>query len=226
MLKVLIPKAKDPNMAVASNVLTCLGELARVGGEDLSGFVKEMMTLVIDTLEDPSSLVKRDAALRTLGQICSNTGYVIQPLIDYPQLHDIIAKILKNDQNIFVKREAIKVLGILGALDPHKKNVGVFFSLYEYSLINFAQSKENPVSEPVRKNDLTAALHTTGTSSEEYYQTVVINALLSKLKDQSATSAHHTVIEAIMAIFKTQGLKCISFLPRVCQAHRTFMLGD
>ena len=53
------------------------------------------------------------------------------------------------------------------------------------------------------------------TSSDDYFQTVVIDALLSILKDQSLSSHHHTVIEAIMAIFKTQGLKCVTFLPRV-----------
>jgi FKBP12-rapamycin complex-associated protein len=44
---------------------------------------------------------------------------------------------------------------------------------------------------------------------------VVINALLGILKDQSLSSQHHTVIEAIMSIFKTQGLKCVTFLPQV-----------
>jgi FKBP12-rapamycin complex-associated protein len=57
--------------------------------------------------------------------------------------------------------------------------------------------------------------HTTSSASDDYYQTVVINALLGILKDQSLGSQHHTVIEAIMSIFKTQGLKCVTFLPQV-----------
>lgn len=58
--------------------------------------------------------------------------------------------------------------------------------------------------------------HTASPSaSDDYYQTVVITALLNILKDQSLTSHHHTVIEAIMSIFKTQGLKCVTFLPQV-----------
>lgn len=51
--------------------------------------------------------------------------------------------------------------------------------------------------------------------SDDYYQTVVINALLGILNDQALSSQHHTVIEAIMSIFKTQGLKCVTFLPQV-----------
>lgn len=49
----------------------------------------------------------------------------------------------------------------------------------------------------------------------EYYQAVVINALVNILHDQTLNSHHHTVVEAIMSIFKTQGLKCASFLPQV-----------
>lgn len=58
----------------------------------------------------------------------------------------------------------------------------------------------------------------TSTAADDYYQTVVITALLGILSDQSLTSQHHTVIEAIMSIFKTQGLKCVTFLPQVSPA--------
>jgi FKBP12-rapamycin complex-associated protein len=54
-----------------------------------------------------------------------------------------------------------------------------------------------------------------GPSSEDYYPTVVINALMKILRD-SSLSAHHTaVIEAVMYIFKTLSLKCVPFLPQV-----------
>jgi serine/threonine-protein kinase mTOR len=52
-------------------------------------------------------------------------------------------------------------------------------------------------------------------ATDDYFQTVVITSLLAILKDQSLNSHHHTVIEAIMSIFKTQGLKCVTFLPQV-----------
>lgn len=56
---------------------------------------------------------------------------------------------------------------------------------------------------------------TTSSASDDYYQTVMITSLLSILKDPSLSSHHHTVIEAIMSLFKTQGLKCVTFLPQV-----------
>ena len=122
MLRALLPKANDPNPIVAAHVLMCLGGLAHVGGEDALPHVPELMQVIIGKLSDPS-LVRRDAALHTLGQVCSSTGYVIAPLIDYPQLLPLLGRILQTETNQPVKREVVKVLGILGALDPYRRKV-------------------------------------------------------------------------------------------------------
>jgi FKBP12-rapamycin complex-associated protein len=73
-------------------------------------------------------------------------------------------------------------------------------------------------------NQVPVAQLTTSSGSDDYYQTVVITSLLAILKDQGLSSHHHTVIEAIMSIFKTQGLKCVTFLPQVCRFHYLFMV--
>ena len=122
MLRVLLQKANDGNAAVAANVLMCLGELTCVGGEDVMPHVPELMQVIISRLSDPS-LAKRDAALHTLGQVCGSTGYVIAPLVDYPQLLPALGRILRSDPARDVRREVMKVLGILGALDPFRRKV-------------------------------------------------------------------------------------------------------
>ncbi|ELU37824.1 phosphatidylinositol 3-kinase tor2 [Rhizoctonia solani AG-1 IA] len=223
MLKVLLPKARDPNAGVAANVIICLGELAEVGGEDFSPHVPAMMTLLIETLQDQTSTSKRDAALRTMCSLCSNTGYVITPLLDYPQLMPIFNRILRTEQNQNVRRETIRVslsilisaristhdaghqfMGIIGALDPYKRKG----KLADVDEATNEAVKTNP-------HDPAAVLHASGTSSEDYYQTVVFNALLSILKDNALQSSHYASIDAIMSIFKTQRLRCVPFLPQV-----------
>jgi len=52
-------------------------------------------------------------------------------------------------------------------------------------------------------------------SSEEYYPTVAINALMRILRDPSLSVHHTAVVQAVIYIFKTLGLKCVSFLPQV-----------
>ena len=54
-----------------------------------------------------------------------------------------------------------------------------------------------------------------GPSSDDYFLAVSIVALVKILKDQSLNLQHSTAITAIMYIFKTLGLKCVSFLPQV-----------
>ncbi|EKM51709.1 uncharacterized protein PHACADRAFT_262011 [Phanerochaete carnosa HHB-10118-sp] len=202
MLRVLLPKANDPNPTVSANVLMALGELSCIGGEAVMPHVPDLMGVIMASLVDPT-LVKRDAALHTLGQVCSSTGYVIQPLIEHHQLLQILSRILRTEPTQAVRREVIKVLGILGALDPYKR-------------------RSKPEDEAAAAaNELAAtqiSVPRTIQNPDDYYQTVAISALLSILKDQSLSSQHHKVIEAIMSIFKTQGLKCVSFLPQIIPA--------
>ena len=54
-----------------------------------------------------------------------------------------------------------------------------------------------------------------GPSSEEYYPTVAVAALMKILRDPSLNAHHTAVVTAIMYIFKTLGLKCVPFLPQV-----------
>ncbi|KAF8817420.1 phosphatidylinositol 3-kinase [Phlegmacium glaucopus] len=212
MLRVLLQKANDNNPTVAANVLMCLGELACVGAEDAMPHVPDLMQVIISRLSDPS-LIKRDAALHTLGQVCSSTGYVITPLIDYPQLLPLLGRILRTETSIVVRREVVKVLGILGALDPYRRK---------------SRPDDDAASETAvaAVNQVPVSQHITTSASDDYFQTVVITSLLAILKDQSLNSHHHTVIEAIMSIFKTQGLKCVTFLPQIIPAFAAVTRGS
>jgi FKBP12-rapamycin complex-associated protein len=122
ILRVLLPKADDANITVAANIILSLGELASAGGEDAMDLVPDLMGVIIPKLSD-TSLPKRDAALSTLGLVAASTTYVIDPLIDYPELISLLAKILKTEQRRAIRSEVVKVLGILGALNPYGRHV-------------------------------------------------------------------------------------------------------
>ncbi|EJD47416.1 atypical/PIKK/FRAP protein kinase [Auricularia subglabra TFB-10046 SS5] len=205
MLRVLLPKAEDPNPEVAAQAIVGLGELASVGGEDYLDHVPELMRIVIACLKD-SSVEKRDAALKALGQICSNTGYVVQPLVDWPELLPSLVNILGGqEQSQDVKREVVKVMGILGAIDPYRRKG--------------SKVEESPLdSNAVRLDAVQASVPLGGSANEEYYQSVVIHSLLRVLKDPSLSTSSYAAIDAIMSIFKTQGLKGAIFLDKVLPA--------
>jgi FKBP12-rapamycin complex-associated protein len=203
MVTVLLPKARDPSAGVASSIMKALGELAQVGGESMIPYIPDLMPLIIETLQDQSSPAKRDAALRTLGQLASNSGYVIEPYLEYPNLLTILVNIVKTEQNTTLRKETIKLMGILGALDPYKHQT-------------VENSTDAHLSEQAHSvTDVSLIMSGLTPSSEEYYPTVVINSLMNMLKDPSLSQHHSSVIEAIMNIFKTLGLKCVTFLPQI-----------
>jgi len=125
LLSVLLrtASAKDTNPAVASYCLACLGELARVGGEEISPSVDKIMALIMEMLADQTSSLKRDAALKTLGQVASNTGAVIEPYQKYPHLLGMLMRFLKTEKSQNIRRETIRTMGMLGALDPYRHKV-------------------------------------------------------------------------------------------------------
>lgn len=203
IVEALISKASDSSPSVASSAINCLGELAVVGGEDLKPFIQDLMPIILNTFQDQSSSYKRDAALKALGQLASSSGYVVQPLLDYPQLLGMLVGILKLETSPQIRRETVRLLGILGALDPYKHR--------EVE----QRSKSIPVEQNKPPVDVALLMKGTSPSAEEYYPTVAISNLLKILRDPSL-SAHHTkVIQAIMYIFQTLGLRCVTFLDEI-----------
>ncbi|KAH3683007.1 hypothetical protein WICPIJ_006011 [Wickerhamomyces pijperi] len=197
IVDVLLPKSRDKNTSVASQSLAAIGELACIAGEDLTPYLNELMPLILDTFQDQSSSLKRDAALKTLGQISGSSGYVIQPLIDYPQLLNIIINILKSENSTEIRRETVRVFGILGAIDPYKhKEVE-------------RTSKNITVEGP--PTDVSLLMQGIGPSAEEYYPTVVISTLMKILKDPSLAAYHSSCIQTIVLIFKTITTTCLKF---------------
>jgi len=68
----------------------------------------------LEILGDASAPDKRCAALITLGQLVGATGHVVRPYNEYPVLLDVLLGFLKTEQHPTIRRETIRVLGLLG----------------------------------------------------------------------------------------------------------------
>jgi len=123
MVYVLLPRARETDESVAATALRAIGDLTVIGGEEMSKYIPELMKVIIDYLKDQNSQVKRMAALRTLGQLASNSGYVIEPYNDHPELLAMLISIVKAEPIGDLRRDTIRLIGILGALDPYKYQV-------------------------------------------------------------------------------------------------------
>ncbi|KAL2355347.1 TOR1 phosphatidylinositol 3-kinase [Cryomyces antarcticus] len=204
MVTVLLPKARDANPEVAATTLRAIGDLATVGGEDMAQYIPQLMDIIIENLQDLGSTSRRSAALRTLGQLASNSGYVIDPYTEHPELLNILVKIVKQEQAGPLRRETVRLLGILGALDP-----------YKHQQVMEQSPESHLVVEAQQFTDVSLIMNGLTPSNDEYYPTIVISTLMGVLKESTLSQHHSAVIDAVMNIYQTMGLKCVGFLNQV-----------
>ncbi|VEU23256.1 DEKNAAC104384 [Brettanomyces naardenensis] len=213
IMDALIPRATDSSASVASAAISAIGEMALVSGEEMLQFIPKLMPILLDTFQDQSLSYKRDAALKTLGQLAGASGYVIKPLIEYPQLLGLLVNILKSDSSPSARRETVRLMGILGALDPYK------YREVERS----GQDSQAVADQNAPSIDMELLMQGKSPSNEDYFPTVVITTLLKILKDPSLSNHHPAVTQAIMHIFKTLGVKCVPYLEQVIPGFASVM---
>ena len=201
IFRVLLPKMKDPSSAVSCAIILAIGQLSLYQEEQLLPFLDELMLTLLSILQDQSSIRKREASLKTMRLVITATNNPIQPYFDYPSLMDTLLDILKTEQSPSIRKETMRLLGHLGALDPT-----------QYKLLSLQTNTINSAELLDPENLIYSGITP---SSEEYYPTVAIYALLKCLKDQSLSIHHTAVVQAILYIFKTLGLKCTPFLQHV-----------
>lgn len=104
----------------------------QVSGLEMRKWMDELFPIIMDMLQDSSSLAKRQVgavnllcvfssggavfkqnlsltfhqvALWTLGQQVASTGYVVEPYRKYPSLLEVLLNFLKTEQNQGIRRE-------------------------------------------------------------------------------------------------------------------------
>lgn len=221
ILNVLVPKLreKDSSPGVIMSVMKAIGDVADINGDgnSLNKWMPELLPTLIEFLCDSNATEKRSVALWTFGQLISATGLVVTPYIDYPNLMNVLFNFLKTEQHAKDRRETIRVLGILGALDPYKHKVNK-------GLIDVEQNKTDliPVTENISDvenldiSDVNIRLVNMSTLSlEEFYPAMVIPALMNILRDPGLAQHHASVVQAITFIFQSLGIKCVPYISLV-----------
>ncbi|KAL3515383.1 hypothetical protein ACH5RR_022285 [Cinchona calisaya] len=216
--KALVAKLREgtgvnANNGIISGVLMTVGDLARVGSFTMRQYIPELTPLIVEALLDGAAATKRKVAVATLGQVVQSTGYVIAPYNEYPQLLGLLLKLLNGELAWSTRREVLKVIGIMGALDPHahKRNQQNLPGLH-----GEVSCAANDPGQLIRSADkLPMDLWPSFAASEDYYSTVAINSLMRILRDPSLSSYHQKVVGSLMFIFKSMGLGCVPYLPKV-----------
>ncbi|XP_066992513.2 serine/threonine-protein kinase mTOR isoform X2 [Anabrus simplex] len=225
ILKVLVPKLKEqePNPGVVVSVLTAIGDLAEVNGNEMQQWMGELLAILLEMLGDASSPEKRGVALWALGQLVGATGHVVKPYNQHPALLDVLINFLKTEQQPVIRRETIRVLGLLGALDPykHKMNLGQIDSQVDSTaLLSMTDHKSESEASHVMKlsEELTTSemlVNMSSSTLEEYYPAIAIATLMRIIRDPSLSQHHTMVVQAVTFIFKSLGIKCVPYISQV-----------
>uniref|UniRef100_A0A452YXH8 Serine/threonine-protein kinase TOR n=3 Tax=Aegilops tauschii subsp. strangulata TaxID=200361 RepID=A0A452YXH8_AEGTS len=207
------------NIVLAAGVLATVGELAKVGGFAMRQYLPELMPLVVDALLDGGSVSKREVAVATLGQVIQSTGYVIAPYNEYPPLLGLLLKLLNGELEWSTRLEVLKVLGIMGALDPHAHKRNQHNLTGQHNLPGQHREVLRPTVETaqhiVSMEEAPTDFWPSFSASEDYYSTVAISSLMRILRDPSLASYHQMVVGSLIFVFKSMGLGCVPYLPKV-----------
>ena len=204
LLEVLLDKIQDSSSSVARTIIRSIGELAVAAGEDMKKHIPVLMPLLINTIQDQTNVVKRDAGLKSLGQLATSTEYVITPYLEYPELLGILINILQNENGPDSRAEVVRLIGTLGALDP-----------YRHRTIEVRSDMKDSLEQNAPPIEIALLMQGMSPSNEEYYPTVAVNRLLRILSDPSLTTHHANTVQVLMNIFQILGGRSVIFLDKV-----------
>ncbi|PVU91733.1 hypothetical protein BB561_004248 [Smittium simulii] len=119
IVEIVIPKILDANPRLSTKYLDILGALSTVARHDLLPYTESVIEVLIECLQDQTSPIKRMASLKTLGKYARYVGIVSKPLKDHPEMIEILLNMLKSDEDLDIRQEAIKVIGNMGSIDPY-----------------------------------------------------------------------------------------------------------
>ncbi|KAJ1908252.1 phosphatidylinositol kinase- protein kinase tor1 [Coemansia sp. IMI 209127] len=116
----ILPRINSSPPRLASKFLDMVAALARVGGSEIVSNSSQLLSKIVSILNNQDSGPVCLSALRALGSCASYCGMAIDPYLEYPRLFGTLTGILRSQHNSEVRNEVVRVIGALGAIDPHK----------------------------------------------------------------------------------------------------------
>ncbi|CAI4230041.1 unnamed protein product [Auanema sp. JU1783] len=203
----LLPKLRlDPkHVDVTVQVLNAVSELCVVGGSEVVKCIEPLFSQLTVLVSESSSLQRREATLQCIGRMSRATAYVVDPYRDYPNLLDDILRLLKTEMSSSMRRQAIKVLGILGAIDPytHKVFTGSVQSSTRISMALSKPSTNHDSTDP--RQDIIQWFNYEKCTLEEFYPAITIANLMVMVQDKALIQHYQDIAQALLTIFRSLG---------------------
>eukprot|EP00656_Telonema_subtile_P050522 TRINITY_DN6564_c0_g1_i1.p1 TRINITY_DN6564_c0_g1~~TRINITY_DN6564_c0_g1_i1.p1 ORF type:complete len:202 (-),score=44.68 TRINITY_DN6564_c0_g1_i1:115-699(-) len=160
--------------------------------------------------------------IRDRGTVIQSAGYVVRPLFEQPRLLELLLSSLSASQPYAVRVEAMKVFGIVGAVEPLAyKLVGREIETKgdvpvpaDTVTVQWKRSTETVDALGAEAEEI-ELLANVGPSNEDYYPSVALVTVRRMLRDPSLSKQSHALSHAMQAlrfIFKSLGTKSQRYL--------------
>jgi serine/threonine-protein kinase mTOR len=221
IMEPLLALLGDPSSAIVSAAVSTIGELAYVSPGDVEVHLKQLFPMLIQALNDQSSVVKQEVCVVALGKLVSSLNIVSTPYTQYPSLFESLMRAIHRTDvaAAALRLQSMKTVGLLGSVDAEMyqralRSVGVMTVLPTHG--DFEEDVD-----PYKKN---RDEKTAGTDDEEddmlisldkYYLSVVVTALMNILRDSSLATHHQTATTVTMRVVRILGFQSDPLLDTV-----------
>ncbi|KAK6040246.1 hypothetical protein COOONC_22249, partial [Cooperia oncophora] len=201
MLQLQFMSLHDEKLEMQEAAVCLLGRLSELNPALV---LPRMRRVLLETLSQLTNSGQAKLLLRTIGRIARSTAYVVDPYKDYPNLLDDLLRLLKTEMSSRMRRQAIKTLGILGALDPYTHKV---FTGAVQSATSISTALSLPMARDAAdpRQDIIQWYNYEKCTLEEFYPAITIANLMVMVQDEAFTQYYKEIAQALLTIFRSLG---------------------
>eukprot|EP00052_Salpingoeca_macrocollata_P027230 m.257819 g.257819 ORF g.257819 m.257819 type:complete len:2371 (+) comp22712_c0_seq2:129-7241(+) len=209
VMRSLTPQFTAANYQVSYQALVALGHMSSVAGPSMGAYLDELYPVLLDTLKDQLSVSRQEVGLNCLGRLIKSTGEVITPYRRFPWLLNTVFTIFTEGKSAGSALESCRVLGILGAIDPHEE---------QQISLRAAQDKEDQAVPATQTEASALEVPAKAVGSEEYYQEIVVSELIQIAYAPSLSHLHNHTIRSCGIIIAKSGSRFVPYLSQMVPA--------
>lgn len=204
-----------------SSLVTVIGQLASQSNAETLSHFDNVVPLLIELMQDFYYIQLRHLSLWALGQIIAHTGYVIEPYKKYPNLLLVLIDFLLKETVASVRRENIRILGLLGALDPfeYKKHLSNLTQQQTKQIqqcgTNHIKNSADEQSDETSNEILFIKMNAGITSLDDYYPALAIHLLMKIIKKSIYMGPRKDAIQALILAMRSLDVRCNNYVELV-----------
>lgn len=192
-------------------ILNVISSLAQVSNVEIKMHFDQLYPILFEIIQDATySAKKKEVALSCIGKLIDSAGFEFCNYSAYNDLFECLLNLFKIEQTPSMRSEIIRVLGMLGTVDPYKHQLNV--GLIDQSGDLLVVQEKRPSIEHINSTEL---LVSKLPNYMDFYPAIAIANLVKIINDPNLISHHTMAVQALTCIFENLKLSCVPFISDV-----------